>query len=286
MSDFGRADSTSRSATIRVGGQTVHRLGLGTNRLTGTLEGRAVLRQAVELGVDFIDTADVYQSGASEDTIGEVIPPSMDHVLVATKGGMVRTAEGSGTDARPAHLREAFEGSLRRLHRDRIDLYQLHRVDPRTPIEESLAVLLDFQREGRIRDVGVSNVTLPELERARKVVSVVSVQNRYNVLDRESEDVLEYCAVHEIAFLPWFPLGHGKVAAESRLAAIAQRRGASSNQVALAWLLARSPEVLPIPGTLSERHLSENLGAMDLRLTPDDMQELNEMSPPGVHRGG
>ena len=276
--------SGTGSSSIRIASWTVHRLGLGTNRLTGTQEGRAILRQALALGVNFIDTADVYQSGASEETIGEVISPTMSNVVVATKGGMVRTAERMGTDARPSHLREAFEASLRRLRRDRIDLYQLHRVDPRSPIEESLAVLRDLQREGRIRAVGVSNVTLPELERARKVVPIASVQNRYNVLDRESEDVLDYCAKHEIAFLPWFPLGHGKIGSESKLAAIAERRGATPHQIGLAWLLARSPYVLPIPGTLSEQHLKENLAAMDLRLDPEDIQKLNVLATPGVAR--
>ncbi len=276
--------SGTEFTSIHIANWTVHRLGLGTNRLTGTQEGRAILHQALDLGVNFIDTADVYQSGASEEAIGEEISPSLSGVVVATKGGMVRSAEGMGTDARPSHLREAFEASLRRLRRDRIDLYQLHRVDPRSPIEESLAVLRDLQRDGRIRAVGVSNVTLPELERAQKVVAVASVQNRYNVLDRQSEDVLNYCAKHEIAFLPWFPLGHGKIGAESKLAAIAERRGATAQQVGLAWLLAKSPNVLPIPGTLSEQHLRENLAAADLRLDPEDLQQLNDLSAPGVAR--
>ena len=266
--------------SIRLGDRTVHRLGLGTNRVTPSAEGRAILHRAIDLGVNFIDTADVYQSGASEETIGEVVPPSMNDVLVATKGGMIRTAEGLGTDARPEHLREAFEHSLRRLRRDRIDLYQLHRVDPRTPIEESLGVLREFQREGRIRHVGVSNVTLPELERARKVVTVVSVQNRYNLLEREGEEVLRYCETQGIAFIPWFPLQRGRLANEPTLNAIAGRRGVTPQQVALAWLLQRSPAILPIPGTLSEKHLSENLAAPGITLGAEEIQQLDGLSTP------
>jgi aryl-alcohol dehydrogenase-like predicted oxidoreductase len=256
-------------------------MGLGTNRVTRSTEGRAILRRAIDLGVDFIDTADVYQAGASEETIGEVVPPSMNSVLVATKGGMIRTSEGLGTDARPDHLREAFEKSLHRLRRDRIDLYQLHRVDPRAPIEESLGVLRDLQREGRIRHVGVSNVTVPELERARKVVTVVSVQNQYNLLERDSEEVLRYCETNGIAFIPWFPLQRGRLASEPTLAAVARRRGATPYQVALAWLLRRSPVMLPIPGTLSEEHLQGNLAALDLSLGPEDLQELDAISTQG-----
>ena len=232
--------------------------------------------------MNFIDTADVYQSGSSEEAIGDVVPPSMTDVLVATKGGMIRTSEGLGTDARPEHLREAFENSLRRLRRDRIDLYQLHRVDPRASIEDSLGVLRDFQREGRIRHIGVSNVSLPELERARKVVTVASVQNRYNLFERDGEDVLQYCATHGIPFIPWFPLQRGRLASDATLSTIAKRREATPSQVALAWLLQRSPVVLPIPGTLSEKHLLENLAATAVRLDHDEVQQLDTMTDHGV----
>lgn len=269
--------SDSAKSRIRLGDQTVNRLGLGTNRVTPSEEGRTILRRAIDLGVNFIDTADIYQAGASEEAIGEVVPPSINDVLVATKGGMSRTSEGLGTDARPEHLREAFENSLRRLRRDRIDLYQLHRVDPRAPIEESLAVLRDFQREGRIRQVGVSNVSLPELERARKVVTVASVQNRYNLLERESEDVLRYCEAQGIAFIPWFPLQRGRLSNERTLASLARDRGATPQQVALAWLLQRSPVMLPIPGTLSEVHLRENLDAIDLVLDSQEIRQLDAL---------
>ncbi len=271
------------TTSVRLGDRTVRRLGLGTNRVSDSAEGRAILRQAIDLGVNFIDTADVYQSGASEETIGAVVPASESAVLVATKGGMVRTSDGLAVDARPDHLRDAFEGSLRRLRRDRIDLYQLHRVDPRVPVEESLAVLREFQREGRIRHVGVSNVTVLDLERARRVVSVVSVQNRYNLLERDSEDVLSYCEAHEIAFLPWHPLRRGRISDDPALSSIAQRRGVSPDRVALAWLLQRSPALLPIPGTLSPSHLRDNLAAQEFRLEPEEVRQLDGLAPPGPH---
>ncbi|HYB78358.1 MAG TPA: aldo/keto reductase [Thermoplasmata archaeon] len=267
----------SSSHWIRVGDRRVRRLGLGTNRVTLSPEGRAILHRAIELGVNFIDTADIYQSGSSEEAIGNVVPPSMTDVLVATKGGMIRTGEGLGTDARPEHLKTAFEDSLRRLHRDRIDLYQLHRVDPRAPIEDSLGVLRDLQRDGRIRHIGVSNVSLSELERARKVVVVVSVQNRYNLLERDGEDVLQYCAAHGIPFIPWFPLHRGSLASDPTLSRIAKEREATPPQVALAWLLQRSPVMLPIPGTLSEKHLEENLAATGLELDVDEIRQLDAL---------
>ena len=272
--------SGSTTGSIRLGDRNLRRLGLGTNRVTPSAEGRAILRRAVDLGVNFIDTADVYQSGASEQTIGEVLPGSMGDVLVATKGGMTRSKAGFGSDGRPEHLREAVEQSLRRLRRDRIDLYQLHRVDPQTPIEESLGVLRDFQRAGRIRHLGVSNVTVAELERARKVVTVVSVQNRYNLGQRENEDVLRYCEANGIVFIPWCPLQRGRLENEPALTSIANRRGVTSSQVALAWLLQRSPVMLPIPGTLSEKHLIENLAAAEMTLDPDEMLELDAAPPP------
>ena len=266
--------------TIRLGDRTVHRLGLGTNRVTHRPEAQAFLRRAVELGVDFIDTADVYQSGASEETIGEVVPSTASDILVATKGGLVRTPGGYEVNGQPAHLREAIEGSLRRLRRDRLDLYYLHRVDPRVPIEESLAVLRGFQKDGRIRHIGVSNVTIPELERARRMVTVVSVQNQYNVIEREGEDVVRYCEDHDIVFVPWNPLLRGRIAESGPLAELASRRGVTPHQIALAWLLKRSRMILPIPGTLSEKHLKENLAAARLPLDASEIQALEECSRP------
>jgi len=202
---------------------------------------------------------------------------------VATKGGMIRTSQGLGTDARPEHLKTAFEDSLRRLHRDRIDLYQLHRVDPRAPIEDSLAVFRDLQRDGRIRHIGVSNVSLSELERAQKVVTVVSVQNRYNLFERDGEDVLQYCAARGIPFIPWFPLHQGRLASDPTLSRIAKEREATPPQVALAWLLQKSPVVLPIPGTLSEKHLEENLAATGVRLNADEIRQLDTLTDPSAN---
>ena len=268
--------SADRAGSVRVGDRRVHRIGLGTNRVTDNPTVRAFLRRAVDLGIDFIDTADVYTSGASEETIGAVFPSAADDVLVATKGGLVRTPRGYEEDGRPAHLREAVERSLHRLRKDRLELYFLHRVDPHVPIEESLGALRQLQKEGRIRRIGVSNVTVPELERTRKIVTVVSVENRYSVMEREHEDVLRYCEDHDIVFVPWSPFLRGTIGESMPIAQVAKKCGATPHQVALAWLLDHSSVILPIPGTLSEKHLEENLAAANVTLDSEDVRALDE----------
>ena len=275
MTDQGAMD---RVGKVQLGDRLVHRLGLGTNRVTDTEPVRALLRLAVELGVDFIDTADVYQSNASELTIGKTLGADTSHVVIATKGGMIRTPTGLGVNGQPEHLRRAVEGSLRRLRTDCIELYQLHRVDPEVPIETSLGVLRDMQKAGLIRQIGVSNVTVEELERARRVATIVSVQNRYSLLERESEKVLDYCEEHSIVFIPWTPVHRGDLTGARGLLEMASRYGATPYQLALRWLLLRSPVVLPIPGTLSPTHLKENLASAAIDLSEDDFQRLSNMS--------
>jgi pyridoxine 4-dehydrogenase len=278
-------------ATLTIGSDlTVNRMGFGAMRLTGPgiwgqpkneAEARRVLLRAVELGVNFIDTADSYGPHVNEELIGSVLAPYSRGLIVATKGGLVRPGPDDWQrDARPAHLRSACEGSLRRLRVDRIDLYQLHAPDPRVPFEDSVGELAKLQREGKIRHIGLSNVRLGELQRARKLVTVVSVQNRYNVLEQTHDDVLDFCTREGIAFLPWAPLGSGRHAEGSaggsmrKLATVAQRHGITTGQAALAWLLARSPLMLVIPGTSSVAHLEENVAAADVRLTSTDLAEL------------
>ena len=270
-----REVSAARAGSVQVGDRSVHRMGLGTNRLTDTEAARALLRRAVKLGVNFIDTADVYQSNASERTLGKTLGGSAHDVVVATKGGMVRTPDGRGVDGHPEYLRQAVERSLRRLRTDCIELYQLHRVDPQVPIETSVEALKEMQEAGRIRRIGLSNVTVEELERARRVASIVSVQNRYNLLERDEEKVLEYCDRHSIVFIPWTPLLRGNLSQSEALSEMAARYGVTQHQLALRWLLKRSPFVLPIPGTLNLAHLEENLAAADIELTNDDFRRLS-----------
>jgi pyridoxine 4-dehydrogenase len=281
----------SASGTFSIGGDLiVNRLGFGAMRITGPdiwgapkdpVEARRVLRRALELGVNFIDTADAYGPYVSELLIAEALYPYPRGLVIATKGGQVRPSASEWTpDGRPAHLREACEGSLKRLRLERIDLYQFHRIDPHVPLEESLGEFARLQKEGKIRHVGVSNFNVEELARARKVVTVVSVQNRYNVADRASEDVLAVCARDGLAFIPWAPIARGssdrleRDASGERLEALAKARGVSVLQVALAWLLAKSPAMLPIPGTSSVEHLNENVAAAQLKLTPADMTTI------------
>jgi pyridoxine 4-dehydrogenase len=234
----------------------------------------AVLRRAVELGVRFIDTADSYGPGVSEELISEALFPYPKDLVVATKGGWLRPGPGQWThDASPAHLRKAIEGSLKRLRSNRIDLYQLHAPDPVVPFEDSVETLAQLQRDGKIRLIGLSNVTKEHIERARKIVPIVSVQNRYSFADREWDYVVDYCEQNAIAFIPWFPLGAGKAAGEI-LHRIANAQQRTPMQVALAWLLQRSPIMLPIPGTTSIEHLEENIGASSLRLTQTEFEEL------------
>jgi aryl-alcohol dehydrogenase-like predicted oxidoreductase len=265
---------------------SVHRLGFGAMRLTG--EGVwgppkdrkaafAVLRRAVELDVNFIDTADSYGPYVSEELIAEALFPYPKGLVIATKGGWNRPGPNQWThDATPAHLREAVEGSLKRLRVDRIDVYQLHVPDPVVPFEASVETLAELRTQGKIRLIGLSNVTREHIERARKIVPIVSVQNRYSFADREWDYVVDYCENHRIAFIPWFPLGAGKVAGEV-LNEIAQANQATPQQVALAWLLRRSPIMLPIPGTSSIPHLEENVAGASVRLTNEEYERLAEV---------
>jgi aryl-alcohol dehydrogenase-like predicted oxidoreductase len=234
----------------------------------------AVLRRAVELGVSFIDTADSYGPNVSEELIAEALYPYPQNLVIATKGGWKRPGPDQWThDATPSHLRQAVEGSLKRLRLDRIDVYQLHTPDPRVSLEASVETLAELQRDGKIRLIGLSNVTREHIERARKIVPIVSVQNRYSFADREWDYVVDYCEQNKIAFIPWFPLGAGQVAGET-LDRVAKAQRSTPMQVALAWLLQRSPIMLPIPGTSSVKHLEENIAAASLRLTREQFQEL------------
>ena len=280
--------SANFAGMIDLGGElSVCRLGFGAMRLTG--EGiwgppknrkaaLAVLRRAVELGVNFIDTADSYGPNVSEELIAEALFPYPASLVIATKGGWNRPGPNQWThDATPAHLREAVEGSLKRLRLERIDVYQLHTPDPVVPFEDSVGTLARLREEGKIRLVALSNVTQEHIERARKIVPIVSVQNRYSFADREWDYVVEYCERNRIAFIPWFPLAAGRVAGDA-LAEIARKRNASPKQVALAWLLKRSLIMLPIPGTSSVEHLEENVGAASLRLTVQEYETLSGVS--------
>jgi pyridoxine 4-dehydrogenase len=264
---------------------TVHRLGFGAMRITGRgvwgdppdrSAAIALLRRVVDRGVNFIDTADSYGPGTSEMIIAEALHPYSSGLVIATKGGLVRPGrERWEPDCRPAHLREACEGSLKRLKLDRIDLYQLHTVDPDVPLQDSLGALVELQREGKIRHIGVSNVNLRQLEQARKLATVVSVQNRYNLTDQTHDGVVDACARDGLAFLPWYPLSAGALAnSQGKLGVIARRHHATPSQIALAWLLHRSPMMLPIPGTSSTEHFEENLAAASLRLTEEDYVSL------------
>jgi pyridoxine 4-dehydrogenase len=278
--------SANLSGTVSLGGElSVNRLGFGAMRITG--EGIwgppkdrsaaiAVLRRAVELGVNFIDTADSYGPGVSEELIAEALSPYPQGLVVATKGGWNRPGPNQWThDASPVHLRKAIEGSLKRLRLDRIDVYQLHVPDPAVPFQASVETLAQLRSQGKIRLVGLSNVTREHVERARKIVPIISVQNRYSFADREWENVVDYCAQNGIAFIPWYPLGAGKAAHEA-LTGTAQAHRATPLQIALAWLLQRSPMMLPIPGTSSVIHLEENVAAAALRLTQEEFDELSD----------
>jgi pyridoxine 4-dehydrogenase len=277
--------SASLAGNISLGGEiSVYRLGFGAMRLTG--EGiwglpkdrkgaLAVLRRAVELDVNFIDTADSYGPHVSEELIAEALFPYPAGLVIATKGGWNRPGPNQWThDATPAHLRMAVEGSLKRLRLDRIDVYQLHIPDPAVSFEASVETLAQLRNEGKIRLVALSNVTQEHIERARKILPIVSVQNRYSFADREWDYVVDYCERNGIAFIPWYPLGAGKVAGEV-LDRIAQAHSSSVTQIALAWLLRRSPIVLPIPGTSSIEHLEQNVAAASQRLTEEEYEKLS-----------
>jgi pyridoxine 4-dehydrogenase len=279
-----REASANSAGMIDLGGElSVNRLGFGAMRLTGDgiwgppkdhQAALAVLRRAVELGVDFIDTADSYGPHVSEELIAEALHPYPASLVIATKGGWNRPGPNQWThDATPAHLRKAVEGSLKRLRLERIDVYQLHTPDQGVRFEDSVGTLARLKEEGKIRLVALSNVTQEHIERARKIVPIVSVQNRYSFADREWDYVVDYCERNGIAFIPWFPLGAGRVAGDA-LNEIARKRNADPHQVALAWLLKRSPIMLPIPGTSSLEHLEENVAAASLRLTTEEYEAL------------
>ena len=277
--------SASQAGNISLGNEvSVHRLGYGAMRLTG--EGiwgapkdrkaaLAVLRRAVELGVNFIDTADSYGPYVNEELIAAALSPYPDGLVIATKGGWERPGPNQWThNATPAHLRKAVEGSLKRLRLDRIDVYQLHIPDPVVSFDSSVETLAELKREGKIRMVALSNVTQEHIERARKIVPIVSVQNRYSFADREWDYVVDYCERNGIAFIPWFPLGAGRIAGEV-LNQVAQAHQVSPTQVALAWLLRRSPVMLPIPGTSSLEHLEQNVAAASLSLSDEEYERLS-----------
>lgn len=281
--------TAAASGTISLGGDlTVRRLGFGAMRITGDGiwgephdrdEARAVLRRALELGINLIDTADAYGPDVSENLIAEALYPYPKDLVIATKGGLIRKGPGRwDPDGRPAHLREALAGSLQRLRLERIDVYQFHRPDPHVPFEESVGALAELRNEGKIRHVGLSNVTTEQLAQARRIVPIVSVQNRYNLTDRDSEPVLDACAKDGIAFIPWFPLATGKLAQQGGpLDQIARRHHAEPSQIALAWLLQRSPVMLPIPGTSSVRHLEENIAGAGITLSQEEFDEMSHI---------
>jgi pyridoxine 4-dehydrogenase len=279
------------SGGFKIGGDLpVHRLGFGAMRITGEgvwgepkdpAEARRVLRRAVELGVNLIDTADSYGPEVSERLIAEALHPYPKGLVIATKGGLTRSGPGKWAPVgRPEYLQQCVEMSLRRLKIERIDLYQLHRIDPKVPVAESLGMLKQLQKAGKIRHIGLSEVSVREIETAIKTVSIVSVQNLYNFGNRENEAALDYCTRHGLGFIPWFPLAAGKIARPGGpLDKTAKEHGATVSQLALAWLLHISPVVLPIPGTSSVAHLKENVGAASLTLTASEWAAIPKASP-------
>jgi len=288
MTQAGNEQVVAQSGTFAIGGDLdVHRLGFGAMRLTGEgiwgepddpAESQRVLRRALELGVTLIDTADSYGPDVSERLIGETLHPYPDDLVIATKSGLERSGPGQWhPNGRPEHLREACEGSLRRLKLERIDLYQLHRIDPDVPVEESLGTMLELRDEGKIRHIGLSEIGVDELDRARRTAPIATVQNRYNAADRSSEDVLDACERDGLGFIPWFPLETGGLAEQGGpLAEAAKRHGAEPAQLALAWLLHRSPVIMPIPGTSSVEHLEQNLAAAQIDLSDEEVREIED----------
>jgi aryl-alcohol dehydrogenase-like predicted oxidoreductase len=278
--------NAAASGTFSLGGDlTVNRLGFGAMRITGDgiwgepkdrEESKRVLKRLPDLGVNFIDTADAYGPEVSENLIAEALYPYPSGLVIATKGGFVRPGPGKWVElGRPEYLRQCVEMSLRRLKLQRIDLYQLHRIDPKVPVEESLGELKQMQTEGKIRHIGLSEVSVAQIQRAQKTVTIVSVQNKYNLSDRAAEDVVDYCTQHKLGFIPWFPLAAGKLSAPGgALDQLAQRHHATVGQLAIAWLLHRSPVMLPIPGTSSVKHLEENVAAAELKLSDEEWQSL------------
>ncbi len=278
--------ATKVAKTFKLGGDLeVNRLGFGAMRIVGdgvwgepkdAENAKKVLRRAVELGVNFIDTADAYGPDVSERLIGEALSPYKAGLVIATKGGLTRQGPGKWQPVgRAEYLTQQVEMSLRLLKTDHIDLWQLHRIDPKTPVEESLGAVKELQKQGKIRHIGLSEVKVEEIEQARKVVEIVSVQNKYNIGDRAHEDVLEYCTKHNIAFIPWFPVAGGDlVKPGGKLDQAAKNHNASVSQLCLAWLLHHSPVLLPIPGTSSIEHLEENVNAQELTLTDAEWIEI------------
>lgn len=277
-----------KSGTFTIGGDlTVHRLGFGAMRITGSGiwgepkdpdEARKVLRKVIELGIKLIDTADSYGPEVSERLIAEALHPYPKDLVIATKGGLTRQGPNKWLPVgRPEYLTQCVEMSLRRLRLERIDLYQLHRIDPKVPVEESLGALTDLQKAGKIRHIGLSEVSPDEIERAGKSAKIVSVQNRYNLSDREHENTLSYCEKHQLGFIPWFPVAAGKlVAPGGPLEAFSKRHNISVAQLSLAWLLQRSAVMLPIPGTSSVKHLEENVAAADVKLSDQEWKDVEE----------
>ena len=282
------AVNAKSSGTFVIGGNmSVNRLGYGAMRITGKgiwgepkdpETAKKVLRRAVELGVNFIDTADSYGPEVSERLIGEALAPYAKGVVVATKAGLTRQGPDKWLAVgRPEYLQQEVEMSLRRLKLERLDLWQLHRIDPKVPVEESLGIIKKLQEQGKIRHVGLSEVKPHEIDQARKVVDIVSVQNQYNLGDRKHEDVLEYCEKHKLAFIPWFPVAAGKLAQPGgKLDAAAKRHGVTVSQLSLAWLLHRSPVMLPIPGTSSIEHLEENTAAASVKLSDAEWKDIED----------
>jgi aryl-alcohol dehydrogenase-like predicted oxidoreductase len=279
------AITATAAGVIDVGGDlTVNRLGFGAMRITGEgvwgpphnlPEAKKVLHRLIDLDVNFIDTADSYGPEVSERLIGEVLYPYPDDLVIATKAGLERPGPGKWvSNGRPKHIRQACEGSLRRLRLDCIPLYQFHRPDPKVPLEESIGAFIDLKDEGKIRHIGISNATEEELRRAQELTPIVSIQNRYNLMDRRSEDLIDLCDQEDLVFLPWGPLGDADTGPVSEIAA---RHSATVQQIVLAWELARSPQMLPIPGTSSVAHLEENVAAASIKLDPEEIEELNHL---------
>ena len=280
--------SAQSSGTFSLGGKLpVHRLGFGAMRITGEgiwgepkdrAEARRVLQRAVELGVDFIDTSDAYGPFISEEIIAEALHPYPKGLVIATKGGLLRTGPNEWVPlGRPEYLHQEVEMSLRRLKLERIELWQLHRIDPKVPVEESLGVIKKLQEQGKIGHVGLSEVKPAEIDQARKVMEIVSVQNQYNLGDRQHDDVVDYCTQNKLGFIPWFPVAAGKLAREGGpLDAAAKRHNATVAQLSLAWLLHRSPVMLPIPGTSSVKHLEENVAAASLKLSEQEWKAIED----------
>lgn len=258
--------------TIKVGNIEVNRIGLGTNRLTDTPENREMLNYAVKIGINFLDSANIYQGGKSETTIGNTLSPFPENILVASKGGMV---PGSPANNTPEHLRQQLEFSLSRLNTKCLTLYQLHRVNPETPVEDTMRFLKELQQEGKIKYIGLSEVTVEQIERARKVAEIITVQNHYNLRERKHEEVLNYCEKNNIVFIPFFPLDKSGPQNEA-LIKIANKYNASPQQITLAWLLKRSPVMLPIPGTLNLEHLEQNMNSLNFELEDKEFQLLNK----------